>query len=363
MAVYLGSNQIDMFGGNGIVQPTLQTKTINPSESIQNITADSGYDGLDEVIIQGIPLDHVGSGIDQRDSTDLTVNGPTVIAPEGYYGNEATKTIASGSATPAASLTATGASLTTGTNTLTFSKSIQNTPQVSAGYVSSGTAGNSSVSLTANVTTKAAATFTPTTTAQTIAAGTYLTGAQTIAGDPNLIAANILSGKSIFNVAGSAISGLEYEKGDINVNSSYWKTYFSKSHGNNDTIANTSAPDFVYVYPKINTNAFTHIVFLIVNFPKIFNRNGGSPTSSSSYVYWYLGQNNAKMVTYGGFLLDLTGTTWELTTYQMNYQMSEIVSTYLNGSFFRLPFSPPNNYSSYLSTWSGKYEYLAVWVS
>ena len=77
------------------------------------------------------------------------------------------------------------------------------TPSVTAGYISSGTARNSSVSLTASVTTKAAATITPTTTNQTIASGTYLTGTQTIAGDADLIASNIKSGVQIFGVTGS----------------------------------------------------------------------------------------------------------------------------------------------------------------
>lgn len=133
----------------------------------------------------------------------LTASGATVTAPAGYYTTAATKSVTSGSATPAASISATGASVTTGTNTLTLSKSVSNTPQVSAGYVSSGTAGNSSISLTASVTTKGAATITPTTTNQTIASGTYLTGTQTIAGDTDLIAANIKKDVTIFNVTGN----------------------------------------------------------------------------------------------------------------------------------------------------------------
>ena len=102
----------------------------------------------------------------------------------------------SGSATPAASISGTSATVSTGTNTLTLSKSVSNTPQVSAGYVSAGTAGNSSVSLTASVTTKAATTYHPSSSQQTIASGTYLTGTQTINAvtTTNLTADNIKSG-------------------------------------------------------------------------------------------------------------------------------------------------------------------------
>lgn len=140
----------------------------------------------------------------ENDSTDLTVSGATVTVPAGYYSAQASASVSSGSATAPNSISGTSASVSTGTNTITLTKSISVTPSVSAGYVSSGTAKNSSVSLTASVTTKAAATITPGTSDQTIAAGTYITGKQTISGDANLAAANIVAGKSIFGVAGTA---------------------------------------------------------------------------------------------------------------------------------------------------------------
>jgi hypothetical protein len=142
--------------------------------------------------------------IQSKSGSDLTASGATVTVPAGYYSSQATKSVSSGSATAPATISGTSATVSTGTNTLTLSKTVSVTPSVTAGYVSSGTAGNSSVSLTASVTTKAAATITPGTSDQEIAAGTYLTGKQTISGDANLVSANIVAGKSIFSVQGSA---------------------------------------------------------------------------------------------------------------------------------------------------------------
>ena len=166
-------------------------------------TLDSGGKMLDGVTAYANGTKITGS-IASKTSSDLSASGATVTVPAGHYAEQATKSVASGSATAPASISGTSASVSTGTNTLTLSKTVSVTPTVSAGYVSSGTAGNSSVSLTASVTTKAAATITPGTTNKTIASGTYLTGTQTISGDANLVSSNIVSGKSIFGVSGSA---------------------------------------------------------------------------------------------------------------------------------------------------------------
>ncbi len=165
-------------------------------------TLDSGAKMLNGVTAYANGTKYTGS-ITTKTSSDLTASGATVTAPAGYYASSASKSVASGSATAPSTISGTSATVSTGTNTLTLSKTISVTPTVSAGYVSSGTAGNSDVSLTASVTTKAAATITPTTSSQTIASGTYLTGAQTISGDANLVAGNIKSGVSIFGVSGS----------------------------------------------------------------------------------------------------------------------------------------------------------------
>lgn len=112
-----------------------------------------------------------------KSSSDLTVSGATVTAPAGYYSSAASKSVATGSATAPSSISGTSATVSTGTNTLTLSKTVSVTPSVTAGYISSGTAGNANVSLTANVTVNP----TPTASGKTVTtpAGYYTTSKTT----------------------------------------------------------------------------------------------------------------------------------------------------------------------------------------
>lgn len=84
----------------------------------------------------------------------------------------------SGSVTAPTSISGTSATVSTGTNMLTLSKTVSVTPNVTtAGYVSSGTAGNASVSLTANVNTRSSSDLTVSDDTVTAPAGYYSSSA------------------------------------------------------------------------------------------------------------------------------------------------------------------------------------------
>lgn len=160
----------------------------------------------------------VSSGGTTLITKTITANGTYSAEDDDADGySDVTVAIPSGTVTAPSTISGTSATVSTGTNTLTLTKTVSVTPSVTtAGYVSSGTAGNSSVSLTASVTTKAAATITPTKSTQTIASGTYLTGTQTIAAIPaayqdvtgvTAAAGDVVSGKSIVDSTGATVNG------------------------------------------------------------------------------------------------------------------------------------------------------------
>lgn len=144
-----------------------------------------------------------------KTSSNLTASGATVTVPSGYYASSASKSVSTGSAkTPTITVTKnpTISVNTSGLITASVGGTQSVTPTVTAGYVSSGTAGIISVygSATKQLTTKSATTITPTTSNQTaVASGVYTTGAITVKGDSNLVAENIKSGVSIFGVNGN----------------------------------------------------------------------------------------------------------------------------------------------------------------
>ena len=127
--------------------PTMQTKSksYTPSETAQSeaVTADSGYDGLEQVNVSvgAISSSYVGSGVARKTSSDLTASGATVTAPAGYYASQAQKTVASGTeGTP------------TATKGTVSNHAITVTPKVTnaAGYISGGTKTGTGVTVQAS---------------------------------------------------------------------------------------------------------------------------------------------------------------------------------------------------------------------
>lgn len=118
-----------------------QNKSVNPTESTQTVTADSGYTGLGTVSVSAISNTYVGSGITRRSSSDLSASGATVTTPAGYYASQATKSVASGTAgTPTASKG------TVSNHSVSVTPSVTNT----TGYISGGTKTGTAVSVSAS---------------------------------------------------------------------------------------------------------------------------------------------------------------------------------------------------------------------
>lgn len=172
-------------------EPVLQTKTVTPTTSSQDVTPDSGYDGLSKVTVNAMPTATQATPSISVNSSGLITASATQSA--GY--------VTAGTKSGTKQLT------TQAAKTVTPSTSSQTV--VASGVYTTGavTVGAIPSTYVKPTTTKSATTYTPTTSNQTIAAGTYCSGAQTIKGDANLKAENIAEGVSIFGVTGTHSGG------------------------------------------------------------------------------------------------------------------------------------------------------------
>ena len=181
-----------MFAGGssiGKVLTTAPAATITPTETEQTAAAKHVWT-TGEIKVGAISSSYVGSAIDRRDSTDLSVSGATVTAPAGYYAESASasvpnatwKNVSTVGVVPEISVDSSGLI----TANCAGWTSIH--PLTASGYADADRAANIQLagSRTSQLATLGATTYTPAKGSPTIiTSGKYLTGDQTISAIPD----------------------------------------------------------------------------------------------------------------------------------------------------------------------------------
>ena len=168
--------------GESFLPPEYEGPTEVTPDETQHILETRGMILGSDITVDAIPDDYVGSAITRRSQSDVTVSGPAVSAPSGYYEESVSGTVQSGSVSvPNKSMTATPSIDVSASGLITALVSSTKTiaPSVSEGYVTTGSSGTVTASgvSTTQLTTQAGMTITPTESEQTaVQAGRYTTG-------------------------------------------------------------------------------------------------------------------------------------------------------------------------------------------
>lgn len=114
--------------------------TVTPSDETQVLHTEL-QTLINDITVEAVPGDYVGSDIPRRDSSDVAASGATVTAPAGYYEAAATKTIQSGTeGTPTATKGAVS------NHAVSVTPSVTNTE----GYINGGTKSGTAVTVSAS---------------------------------------------------------------------------------------------------------------------------------------------------------------------------------------------------------------------
>ena len=213
--------------------------TVTPTEDSITLETD-GKTMTDDLVVEAIDSEYVGSDVPRKTSSDLTASGATVTAPAGYYEEAASKSVASGTeGTPTASKGSVS------NHTIAVTPSVTNSAGYIPGSTKTGTAvtvsaselvsGNKSITANGSnidVTNYATAsvnvlinnqnkTVTPTTSSQSVTADTGYTGLGTVTVNKIPDEYIIPTGTKEITSNGTGIDVTEYADVDVDVPNTY----------------------------------------------------------------------------------------------------------------------------------------------
>ncbi len=180
-----------------------------------------------------------------RTSSDLTASGATVTAPAGYYASNASKAIGSGSATTPNTTVSVTPTISVGSDakiTVSVSGTKSVTPTISAGYVSSGTAGTITVSgsNTSQMTLRNSSSLTVSGNTVSVPAGYYASSAsKAVGGGTATTPATTITTNPTISISGSGVITASYS-GTKSVTPSISAGYISAGTAGTITVGGSS---------------------------------------------------------------------------------------------------------------------------